>query len=182
MMVYQVSKATYRSSQGMLFDIIPTSIDEVVARMPESETSFPLVRKIEGHPEQSHYCAIAMPHCPPELTDVLKPKAYIVGLEQDGTLPRGYVKTADYAKGNNFGRIMIAHNILSATENESITEYDILTKDKVLKELLTALQVRMEKVGKMNKMEEKVVLNFEDPSERERIRNNANSWLDRFKA
>ncbi|MFT4308861.1 MAG: hypothetical protein ACMXYL_00030 [Candidatus Woesearchaeota archaeon] len=181
-MVYTPKKAVYVSDKGMVIEVLPITVDELAKKMPQEELSYPGFRAIEHSPKEETYAAIAIPPHDPQYAEFVKPKAYIAGRTGEGTVYCTFVKAADYARGQKIGRIMVAHDILSAAQDTSIQEYAIKTNHSKIKELLSSFGFEMNTMGRKKGLEEKVIMDFSDDEERDRIRRTASSWLVNYRA
>jgi hypothetical protein len=185
-MAYSISKKPYASKLGMKFEVVPCSITDITDRFTEDEASYPLIRAIEGKPDKDYFAAVAMPVLPPEYSQMATPKAYIVGIENEGTIPHQIVRTADTAPGHGFGRIMLAHSILDAARNYDIESYIVTAAAQPIKNLLRQINTGNGALkngvnGKNGPNGERTVIDFSKEPERWRLAANVNDWLKQYK-
>ena len=112
---------------------------------------------------------------------LIQAKSYNVGTSEEDRVSCKLIKTAAYAPGQRFGRVLLAHDILSATQDPTINTYELKTNHPKIKELVALFGVKLNTTGKKKGVEETAVIDFSEDEERERIRKHASLWLSNFK-
>jgi hypothetical protein len=180
-MVHTPKEAVYRS-KGFDFAIAPVKVNDLSIWLPDEELSFVPVRAIQSNPDQSTYALLAVPTRYKEAPHgLIQAKGYLVGNSHEDKVFCHFVKTADYATRQMFGRVLLAHDILSATQDPTINSYGLRTNHTVIKELLVLFGVDLHTTGRKKGIEEIATLDFAKDEERDKLRERASFWLSNFK-
>lgn len=180
-MVYTPKEAHYRSDR-FDFTIAPVKVGDLSKWLPDEELGFAPVMGLRKNHDENVYAIMAVPVRYKEApSGFIQAKGYLVGKSIDDKRFCHFVKAADYSPGQKFGRILLAHDILSATQDQNINSYGLRTNHVAIKELLELFGVDLNTSGKKKGIEELVTLDFTEDEEREKLRNHTSLWLSNFK-